>query len=135
MSESTIDVDRFRHQAREWLDANLERWPDPDLIPPGGEDPSPADVAAGRVIQRRLFDAGYAGITYPTEYGGAGLTAAHERAFNEESEPFVMPQFGGAGRVMFTAIGRSLLDHATPEFLQRHIPPLLAGERSRADLD
>jgi alkylation response protein AidB-like acyl-CoA dehydrogenase len=129
MSDRMIDVETFRTEARAWLGKNLERWPDPELIPSGGEDPAPEAVAEGRVIQRRLFDAGYAGITYPTEYGGAGLTAAHERAFNEESEPFVMPQFGGAGRVMFTAIGRSLLDHGTPEFLERQIPPLLAGER------
>jgi alkylation response protein AidB-like acyl-CoA dehydrogenase len=80
------------------------------------------------VLQRKLFDAGYAGISYPKEYGGAGLTPAHERVFREESRRFVMPEFGGAGRVMFTAIGRSLLEHASPAFLERHIPKLLSGE-------
>ena len=79
MSDQMIDVEQFRREARTWLAENLERWPDPELIPSGGEDPAPEAVAEGRVIQRRLFDAGYAGITYPTEYGGAGLTPAHER--------------------------------------------------------
>ena len=39
-----------------------------------------------------------------------------------------MPDFGGAGHVMFGAIGRSMLAHASPAFLHRHIPKLLSGE-------
>ncbi len=128
MSDDTIGVEEFRVQARAWLAANLEPWPDPDHIPRGGEDPGPEKVAASRVLQRKLFDAGYAGITYPTQYGGAGLTPAHERVFAEEARPYQLPDFGGAGQVMFTAIGRSLLDHGSPELLARHIPPLLRGD-------
>jgi alkylation response protein AidB-like acyl-CoA dehydrogenase len=128
VTESQIGVEEFRAEARAWLEANMERWPDSEAVPSGSEDPPPEVVAAGRVLQRKLFDAGYAGISYPKEYGGAGLTPAHERVFREESRRFVMPEFGGAGRVMFTAIGRSLLEHASPAFLERHIPKLLSGE-------
>ena len=73
----------------------------------------PDVVAASRVLQRKLFDAGYAGISYPEEYGGRGLTAAHERAFREEAVGYVTPDFGGAGSVTFAAIGRSMLAHAS----------------------
>ena len=38
------------------------------------------------------------------------------------------PDLGVAGGVTFGPIGRSLLAHATPEFLQRHIPKILSGE-------
>jgi alkylation response protein AidB-like acyl-CoA dehydrogenase len=127
-TEHPIALAEFRAGARAWLAANLERWEHPDAAPRGSEDPTPEEIAASRVLQRKLFDAGYAGLTYPKEYGGAGLTPAHERAFREESRGFVVPAFGGAGGVMFTAIGHSLLAHASPEFLARHIPRLLSGE-------
>ena len=92
--------------------------------------PTPTSPPA-RALQRRLFDGGYAGISFPAEYGGRGLTAAHERAFREEAADYVTPDLGVAGGVTFGPIGRSLLAHATPEFLQRHIPKILSG---RGDL-
>lgn len=122
------DLDAFRAEVREWLAANLVRWSDTGKVPGSREDPTPEEIAQSRVLQRKLFDAGYAGISYPKEYGGRGLTSAHERVFREEAAPYVLPDFGGAGHVMFTAIGRSLLAHGSPELLARYIPPLLAGE-------
>jgi alkylation response protein AidB-like acyl-CoA dehydrogenase len=117
----------FRAELRAWLEANLARR-SPEL-PDGGEARTDEEIAASRLLQRKLFDAGYAGLSFPSEYGGRGLTGAHERVFREEARDFVTPHFGGAGHVTFGAIGRSMLAHASPEFLRRHIPPMLTGER------
>jgi alkylation response protein AidB-like acyl-CoA dehydrogenase len=127
MSDQMISIEDFRTQLRSWLAENMEAWPDPDMVPSGSEDPGDEQVTRSRVLQRKLFDARYAGIAYPAQYGGAGLTPAHERVFKEECRIYKMPDFGGAGRVMLTAIGRSMLDHASTDFLERHIPPLLSG--------
>ena len=124
---TTVDVDEFRAQAREWIRANLAPRPS-DAEREARRDRTAEDIAAARALQRKLYDAGYAGITYPAEYGGRGLTAAHERAFREEAADHVTPDLGVAGGVTFGPIGRSLLAHATPEFLQRHIPKILSGE-------
>ena len=43
------------------------------------------DLTAERALQRQVYEAGYAGIDWPAEYGGQGLTQAHARAFAEES--------------------------------------------------
>jgi alkylation response protein AidB-like acyl-CoA dehydrogenase len=130
MAESTmpgIQIEQFRSEAHAWLEANME--PRPRASRLGSSDSrTPEEIAASRILQRRLFDGGWAGISYPSEYGGRGLTAAHERAFRQEALGYVMPDFGGAGHVMFGAIGRSLLAHAGPAFLRRHIPKLLSGE-------
>ena len=40
-------------------------------------------VAEARAFQRSLFDAGFAGISWPTEYGGKGLPTAYQRVFEE----------------------------------------------------
>jgi alkylation response protein AidB-like acyl-CoA dehydrogenase len=122
-----ISVEEFRTEARAWLEGNLERIP-ADAAPKGGEAVTDEQVAAGRVIQRQIFDAGYAGLSFPTEYGGRGLTADHERVWREEACSFVIPSFGGAGSVTMGPIARSMLAHATPQFLARHIPKILAGE-------
>jgi alkylation response protein AidB-like acyl-CoA dehydrogenase len=130
MTSTQIGVEDFRREARAWIEANLE--PRPQRAKGGrrpmGEAQTPEEIARARVLQRKLFDGGYAGISYPAEYGGRGLTPLHERAFREESLGYVTPDFGVAGGVTFGAIGRSLVAHCTPEFLQRHIPKILSGE-------
>jgi alkylation response protein AidB-like acyl-CoA dehydrogenase len=106
-------LEEFRGQLRAWLEANLERLP-PDEPAKGGEAVTAEQIAASRPLQRKLYDAGYAGISYPKEYGGGGLTAAHDRVFREEARLFRIPQFGGAGSVTFTAIGASSTPSLTP---------------------
>ena len=125
--DTTIDVETFRQQARAWIHAHLEPRPrvaGRDIVAPR----SVALIDEGRALQRTLYDAGYAGLTFPTEYGGRGLTAAHERAFREEAADHVLPDLGAAGSVTIGPIARSLLAHSRPEFLREHIPRILSGE-------
>ena len=107
MTETMLDIDQFRAQARAWIAANLEPRR-PKAGREGGGDRTATDLDAARALQRRLFDAGYAGISFPAEYGGGGLTAGHERAFREEAADYVTPDLGVAGGVTFGPIARSL---------------------------
>ena len=49
------------------------------------------DRTTAMTFQRRLFDAGLAGLTVPSEYGGQGLTRRHQEIFNEEAVDFYLP--------------------------------------------
>src|SRR3954452_13517335 len=122
MTDTTVDIEQFREEARAWIRANLEPRPAARVA---GEPTTPDDIARARVLQRRLFDAGYAGLSFPVEYGGRGLTPAHERVFREEAAGHVTPDFGVAGTVTFGPIARSLLGHASPELLGLPIPRIL----------
>ncbi|HEY3940967.1 MAG TPA: acyl-CoA dehydrogenase family protein [Acidimicrobiales bacterium] len=126
---SANDLEEYRLTARKWLEGNLERR-DPDVGPSlrGVDHKTVEGIALERVIQRKVFDAGYAGITWPTEYGGQSLTPAHEAVFNEESRPFRTADFGVAGGTTMGVCARTMLVHASPDFLRRHIPRILAGE-------
>jgi len=117
-------LDDFRAAARAWLPANLDRR---GTAAPA--DPHTAEhVAEHRRIQRRLFDGGYAGITWPGEYGGRGLDAEYERAFQEEAADYVTPDFGILGVTTFGSCVPTMIRHATPVFLARHVPRVLRGE-------
>ncbi|MEU7811122.1 acyl-CoA dehydrogenase family protein [Pseudonocardia sp. NPDC049154] len=116
-------VEEFRAEAREWLPANLDRRGTAVADPH-----TPEHVAEHRAIQRRLFDGGFAGITWPSEHGGRGLTPAHERVFQEEAAGFVTPDFGILSVTTFGSCVPTMIRHATPEFLARHVPRVLRGE-------
>ena len=83
-------------------------------------------VAEAQAFQARLFDAGLAGITWPVEYGGAGLGSRQLEIFNEEAQGFELPS-----RIFMIGhgmCGPTLLALGTEEQKQRYIPPMLRGE-------
>jgi alkylation response protein AidB-like acyl-CoA dehydrogenase len=126
---ATVTVDDFRAEARAWVTANLERLDERAAPKPRGTDHRTAEqMQRERALQRRLFEAGYAGITWPTEYGGRGLSPAHEAAFREAANGYRLPDFGVVGGTTFGICANTMLRHASPEFLRRHIPRILAGE-------
>jgi alkylation response protein AidB-like acyl-CoA dehydrogenase len=117
----------YARAARAWLDANMPRREagdgDRDV-----DDYTPAVMAANRALQRRLFEGGYAGITWPREYGGQGLPREYESAFLREAAGFALPDFGPLTITTFYVCVPTMLAYASPEFLRRFVPKVLAGE-------
>src|SRR5216684_4177320 len=74
------DEARFRDGVRTWLRENLPRlpWPEPDGLA--------ARAACWRQWQMMLFEARYAGLTWPAEYGGQGLDERMRAIFTEECD-------------------------------------------------
>ena len=120
-------VEDFRLRARAWIKANLGPVQPFDLDQNCADDEEElVAVARDRALQRKLYDGGFAGICFPREYGGLGLTPDHQRAFNEElvghefPSRFAVPTFNPCAAV--------LLEYGTPEQKARHIPGILKGE-------
>jgi alkylation response protein AidB-like acyl-CoA dehydrogenase len=123
-------VEDFRARARAFIRANLRPLEANEasgiLRPNRTDEEELAAVARDREIQRMLFDNGLAGICFPREYGGLGLSPAHQRAFNEEITGYEYPS-----RIQvptFTPCATVLLDFGTEEQKKRHIPAMLKGE-------
>jgi len=125
MSEETVED--FRRRAHEWIRANLRPASGSTQTLRGGSDEQDlAEVAREREVQRMLFDAGFAGICVPTEYGGQGLTHAHQRAFNDELVGYEYP-----ARLQvppMTPCMAVLLEFGTEEQKKLHVPGILKGE-------
>jgi alkylation response protein AidB-like acyl-CoA dehydrogenase len=129
MPDTNMDLEQFRQEAREWIAVNLPRRSAGRLPRVARtETMTPEQIDRAKTLQRKLFDGGFAGISFPTEYGGRGLTGEHERVFREEAAEYVLPDFGGAGFVTIGPIARSLLAHGSPEMRARYIPKILSGE-------
>jgi alkylation response protein AidB-like acyl-CoA dehydrogenase len=100
-------------------------------VPKHGAPPPPHDWAA-RVAydtgwQRKLFDAGYAGINWPRAYGGRELSATEQLVYYEEIARAGAPYVG----VNFVGIlhgGPTIVAEGTPEQKARHLPRILRGE-------
>jgi len=125
----TADLEEFRREARLWIGANLEPKTDPAVrTAPRTDTKTAEEVAENRQQQRRLHEAGFAGISFPKKYGGQGLTHEHERVFKEESANYVTPDLGGAYAMTLGPIARSMMTHASETMCRRHIPNMLSGE-------
>jgi alkylation response protein AidB-like acyl-CoA dehydrogenase len=129
-TEQAEPVEDFRARARPWIRSNLGPMDYGKLVRLAGGSNDEQELAAirhERELQRRLFDGGFAGICVPTEYGGQGLTPAHQRAFNEELAGYEYPT-----RIQvptFSPCAAVLLEWGTEDQKRRHIPPILKGDQ------
>ncbi len=114
-------VEDFRARARAWLRDNMP--PDCNGI---GRRTEPGGWAHERALQRRLWDGGFAGICFPAEYGGLGLSREHQRAFTEESLPYDMPYAVNVPTLGILAA--TLVDYGSPAQQRRHLPRILRGD-------
>ena len=71
------------------------------------------DATSERALQRKLFDGGFAGICFPAEYGGLGLSLEHQRAFTQESLPYDMPSSLNVPTLGILAADAGRLRHRT----------------------
>jgi len=121
MSEQSVTD--FRNRARAWLAENAPRRSAGDDEP--GERAS-ADLAAQKAFQARLYDAGFAGLTWPREYGGQGLTNAEQIAFGQEARAYALPV--GVFFIGLGMPGPTILELGTEQQKQRYLPKMLRGE-------
>ena len=115
----------FRARIREWLRANLPAsWGTPGHVKPG----TPAEkVAFAKQWQRKLYDGGWAGLSWPKEYGGRALSPLEQLLFHEEYFA------AGAPDMIDIAIGPNLtgptlIHHGTEAQKKRFLEPILRGD-------
>jgi alkylation response protein AidB-like acyl-CoA dehydrogenase len=126
---STESVEAFRLRARAWLADNMSpRDPDEGSqgFSYGTDEEELAVVQRNRDLQRKLFDGGFAGICFPAEYGGQGLSAAHANAFNEEIAGYEFP--AKIQVPTFSPCAAVILEFGNEAQKAAHLPAILKGE-------
>jgi alkylation response protein AidB-like acyl-CoA dehydrogenase len=90
------------------------------------ERDSEATWKRARELQRRLYDGGFAGICFPREYGGLGLSYEYKMAFDAETVGYEMPIILNVP--CFAICCATILDTGSEEQKRTHIPAALRGE-------
>jgi alkylation response protein AidB-like acyl-CoA dehydrogenase len=121
---STESVAQFAARVRVWLADNVPAI-DRDSPPPAPRDDEQSWLRA-RELQKRLYDAGFAGICFPREYGGLGLDYDYQKAFDVESLGYEMPLI--LNTPTFTICCATLLDTGTEDQKKQHIAAALRGD-------
>jgi alkylation response protein AidB-like acyl-CoA dehydrogenase len=109
----------FRDELRSWLEANHP-----------GEAPDELDdqraFAFRREWQRKLHEAGWAGISWPKEYGGRGATLIEQAIFSEE---MVRANAPSPANILGLAMGGPVvITHGTEDQKQRFLEKILSAE-------
>jgi alkylation response protein AidB-like acyl-CoA dehydrogenase len=117
----TPEEAQFRAELHAWVDANLpaekrgsrggaQRFDDPFM----------------REWSRTLYEAGYAGLTWPTEYGGAGAPYSFQAILYEELAAVQAPSHVGV--IGLSMAGPTIIAHGTEEQKARYLQPILAAD-------
>jgi alkylation response protein AidB-like acyl-CoA dehydrogenase len=114
----TEEEQSFRDDVRAWLDANH-----PGPAPEGDDQ---ARFEFEREWQGRLHSAGWAGISWPKEYGGRGATLIEQAIFSEEMARAKAPRPANVlGLVMG---GPVVIAHGSEDQKERFLEPILSAE-------
>lgn len=115
----SAEENRFRDECKSWLNDNV----------PAEKRPLHAADAIDfdKAWQRCLHDAGWAGINWPTEYGGRGLSIVQQVIWLEEYAKAHAPWIG-ANFVGVNHGGPTLIMNACEEQKAYHLPSILKGE-------
>jgi len=118
----SAEDEAFRADVRAWLQAEVPR----HGLPPGPGD-WPARRAYDTAWQRKLFDAGLAGLHWPPEHGGRGAPATQQLVSLEEYARARAPYIG-MNFVGLMHAGPTLIAEGTHEQRARHLARILRGE-------
>ena len=114
-------TETFRHDVRTWLEANVPAAPMPEA--------PEAAFAHMRDWQRKMYDAGWAGIHWPKAYGGRGATLLEQAVFHQElARVKAPPMANGLGLLI---VGPTLIDHGIKKSQTCHFRvPVIDGTRN-----
>ena len=121
-TDRATDLDAFRARCRAFLTEHAT-----GDVPSRDADPRGAgSLAVGKAFQAKLAEAGLAGLTYPVEYGGQGLTAEHERIWREEAArfPLMTSQLTISQGMCLPVVA----EFGTPEQKEQYLAKLISAE-------
>jgi alkylation response protein AidB-like acyl-CoA dehydrogenase len=114
----------FRAKVRAWLEEHKAEAP--VLEGPGALTEEDEIVAARRVWQRKLAEAGLAGATWPQEVGGQGLGPIEQVIISQEIGRAGVP--GILDVIGVGMLGPTIIAHGTDDQKSRYLGPMLHGD-------
>ncbi len=124
MRFGTPEADAFRDEVKAWFTENLPQgWGTPEFVAPQSEEGVNEFL---RSWQRTIYGGGWAGLSWPVEYGGRGAGLVEQAIFLEQRDRVKAPP--EIGMVSIGMVGPMLLHHGTEEQKHRFLKPMLTGD-------
>jgi alkylation response protein AidB-like acyl-CoA dehydrogenase len=118
----------FREEIRQWLAKNMKElpkwWLDRRLKRPEVDSEEYHQFSIW--WHKKLYDAGYVGISWPKEYGGRGATLMEQVVFSEELASHRAP--GPTNAIGIGWCGPTIITHGTEEQKKRFLQPMLRAD-------
>jgi alkylation response protein AidB-like acyl-CoA dehydrogenase len=134
--QDTPEEAAFREEARAWLAEHAPAFEEQGrkVLRDHASAESAEDYArvekdahdAARAWQKELFEGGWAGISWPKEFGGRGATPMQNAIFAEEQAKFAATN--GPLMVSINMVGPTLMAHGTKEQQEQHLPKIISGQ-------
>jgi alkylation response protein AidB-like acyl-CoA dehydrogenase len=115
--KDTAEEAAFRKEARAWLKANRLKKKEMSEM---------TGMEAAKLWQKRKYDAGWACITWPEEYGGRGASPIQNVIWNQEESKYDLPQ--GVFSIGQGMAAPTLMMWANDDDKARFLPKLASGE-------
>jgi alkylation response protein AidB-like acyl-CoA dehydrogenase len=122
--ELTAEDRAFRDRLRAWL---AEHWGADWARERARHGSLDAQFAFLRAWQRRLYEAGFVGLSWPREYGGGGATIMQQAIFYEEMARARAPELPNA--IGLDMCGPAIITHGTDAQKHAHLPAILSAEQ------
>jgi len=119
----------FRAEVRAWIAANAPKQLRAELETSGFAGVSLSDVdpmAVAKAWQKKKFDAGWACLHWPKEYGGRGATPIERVIWGQEEGPY--GALAGTFIIGHGMCGPTMMAFASEAQKRQYLPPLAAGE-------
>lgn len=120
----TPEQETFRHELRSWLASHVP--PDSERLRHLQPQASPADLRFLKDWQKTVYKGGWAGISWPKEYGGRGASLVERMIFDEEMAAHKVP--GLMNVLGLEIVGPTIITHGSQAQKQRYLANILSGE-------
>ncbi len=117
----TAQEEAFRQELRAWLKENL-----PQEMPPDLHMGDPEHLDFLRRWQKKVHEGGWAGLSWPKEYGGRGATLVERMIFDQEMAQHEAPPLINV--LGLEIVGPTLMHYGTEEQKKRYLPKILSAE-------
>ncbi len=119
----TPEQEAYRAGVRKWLEANQ---PPPLTTEEKEKSDDQSQWERLKGWHKKLYHGGWAGLTWPKEYGGRGATFVEQLIFQQELGRLTLPLGCNVLGVIMT--GPALMQWGTEAQKKRYLEPILAGD-------
>ena len=116
----------FRTKCRSWLEANAQLKTKKTNTVKNMNVGNKSLLEAASEWQKKKYDAGWAMIHWPKEFGGIGATPIERIIWAQEESKFNVPK--GVYEIGLGMAGPVMMEYATDEQKERYLPPMAEGK-------